>query len=113
MGSDILKELGYTIELAHNGREAIEMLAGDHDRFDLAILDMNMPRMGGRETLKQIRELNPSMKVVVCSGYSTTMLDGGDFAQSIDGFIQKPYELAEFARKIRSALDKRRDGPPG
>jgi len=112
VGTDILKELGYTIELARNGREAIDMLAVDHRRFDLAILDMNMPRMGGRETLKQIRELNPSMKVVVCSGYSTTTLDDGDFAQSIDGFIQKPYELADFARKIRSALDKRRDGPP-
>lgn len=111
VGADILTDLGYAIELAENGREAIDRLALGQ-QFDLAILDMNMPRMGGRATFKQIKEVCPSMRVLVCSGYSAGMLDDDDFAQSIDGFIQKPYELSEFARKIRAVLDSPLVRPP-
>jgi PAS domain S-box-containing protein len=109
VGADILKDLGYAIDVAHNGREAIQKLSADHSSFDLVILDMNMPRMGGQATFKSIKELFPRLKVLVCSGYSATMLDDGKFTDSIDGFVQKPYELEEFARKIRLALDGARE----
>jgi PAS domain S-box-containing protein len=105
VGSDILSELGYTIELAENGRDAIERLRARP--FDIVILDMNMPRLGGRETFKLVKEMCPSMRVIVCSGYSAAMLDDHEFAQSIDGYIQKPYELPDLARKIRTVLDSR------
>jgi PAS domain S-box-containing protein len=105
VGSDILKELGYKIEIARNGREALQILADTQRPFDLVILDMNMPRMGGRATFDRIKELIPSLKVLVCSGYSASMIDDGVFAHSIDGFIQKPYELEEIAKKIRDILD--------
>jgi len=105
IGSDILKELGYEIEIARNGREAIHTLTTVRKPFDLIILDMNMPRMGGRATFDRIKEMFPAMKVLVCSGYSATMIDDGNFARSIDGFLQKPYELEEIASKIRTVLD--------
>ncbi len=105
IGADILKDLGYTIEIAHNGREAIQKLSSHTVPFDLVILDMNMPRMGGKATFERLKEMFPRLKVLVCSGYSATMLDDGKFAQSIDGFLQKPYELEEIAQKIRSILD--------
>jgi two-component system NtrC family sensor kinase len=94
IGTDILTDLGYTIELAENGRDAIDKLKLG-SRFDLAILDMNMPRMGGLATYKQIKELCPSLKVLVCSGYSAAMLDDREFAKAV----------AEFARKVRTILD--------
>lgn len=106
VGADILKELGYSIESAHNGREAIHKLTNTHRQFELVILDMNMPRMGGKATFERIKELFPDLKVIVCSGYSATMIDDGTFAQAIDGFIQKPYELEEIARTIRQTLDQ-------
>ncbi len=108
IGADILKELGYTIEIAHNGREAIQKLSSHTVPFDLVILDMNMPRMGGKATFEHIKEMFPRLKVLVCSGYSATMIDDGRFAQSIDGFLQKPYELEEIAHKIRTILDAAR-----
>jgi two-component system, cell cycle sensor histidine kinase and response regulator CckA len=104
VGSDLLGDLGYVIELAENGRDAIDRLDSG-ERYDLAILDMNMPRMGGRETFKQIKLICPSLKVLVCSGYSASVLDDKEFAQAIDGFIQKPYEAVNLARKIRTILD--------
>ncbi|MBI3765587.1 MAG: response regulator [Ignavibacteriales bacterium] len=107
IGADILRNLGYQVEVSQNGREAIDRLIADTQPFHLIILDMNMPRMGGRATFDQIKKLFPSMKVLVCSGYSATMLDDGKFAEAIDGFIQKPYELADFAQKVRTILDER------
>jgi two-component system cell cycle sensor histidine kinase/response regulator CckA len=105
VGSDILRELGYEIEVAQNGREAIQQLVETKKPFDLVILDMNMPRMGGRAAFDRIKELHPSLKVLVCSGYSTAIFDDGKFSQLVDGFLQKPYEIDEIARKIRNILD--------
>ncbi|MDI6766287.1 MAG: PAS domain S-box protein [Bacteroidota bacterium] len=105
VGTDILEELGYKTERALNGREAISKLETSTTPFDLIILDMNMPRMGGRATFEYIKKHYPTLKVLVCSGYSATMLDDGKFTQSIDGFIQKPYEVDDFAGKVRSILD--------
>ncbi len=107
IGSDILKDLGYHIEVAHNGREALQRLEHARTPFHLVILDMNMPRMGGRATFERIREQFPDLKILVCSGYSATMIDDGMFARAIDGFIQKPYELEDIAMKIRDVLDER------
>jgi PAS domain S-box-containing protein len=105
IGADILGELGYKIEIAHNGREAMEKLESSNGQYHLVVLDMNMPRMGGRATFDYIKEKYPSLKVLVCSGYSATMLDDGKFTQAIDGFIQKPYELEDLAHKVRAILD--------
>jgi PAS domain S-box-containing protein len=105
VGADILQDLGYSIEVVHNGREAIQRITTATLSFDLVILDMNMPRMGGQATFKSIKEFFPQLKVLVCSGYSAAMLDDGKFTELIDGFIQKPYELEEFAQKIRNTLD--------
>ncbi len=107
IGSDILSELGYKIEIAHNGREAMEKLGSSDKPYDLVILDMNMPRMGGRATFDYIKQSYRALKVLVCSGYSATMLDDGKFIQDIDGFIQKPYELEDMAHKVRTILDSK------
>ena len=105
VGFDILKDLGYEVDIAHDGREAIEKLSNAQPPFHLVMLDMNMPRMGGRATFERLKERFPSLKVLVCSGYSAVMLDDGKFVESIDGFIQKPYELGELAQKVRKILD--------
>ena len=105
VGADILQDLGYAIDVVHNGREAIQKIDAATLPFDLVILDMNMPRMGGQATFKSIKDRFPRLKVLVCSAYSATMLDDGQFTELIDGFIQKPYELEEFAQKIRNTLD--------
>ncbi len=107
VGFEILKDLGYDVAVARNGREALEKIAEASPPFDAVILDMNMPRMGGRATFKRIKEQSPYVKVLVCSGYSTVMLDDGKFVEAIDGFIQKPYELSELAQKVRKILDMR------
>jgi len=116
IGCELLKTLGYDVICAGSGMEAIEMLKnavekptpGDHKQKkpDLVLLDMIMPEMGGSETFAEIKKINPSMKVLLASGYSIDgearrILDSG-----CNGFIQKPYTIFEISRKIREILDR-------
>ncbi len=105
IGVDILRDLGYSVQIARNGMEAIQMLAESRETFHLVVLDMNMPKLGGRSTFEYLRKHHPSIKILVCSGYSAQMLEDGHFMNSIDGFIQKPYEIDDFATTIRFVLD--------
>ncbi len=107
VGGDILEDLGYHVEKASDGREALEKLASTQPPFDLVILDMNMPRMDGRATIEHIKQDHRSLKVLVCSGYSEAMVGEQKFAELIDGFIQKPYESEDLALKVRSLIDGR------
>jgi hypothetical protein len=106
VGADILKDLGYRVTIAGNGKEAMSKLAGNGHMFDLVILDMNMPEMEGRATFELIKQSHPDLRVLICSGYSTKMFEAGDFLKSIDGFLQKPYEIEDLARGVRELLDK-------
>ncbi|MBI5214394.1 MAG: PAS domain S-box protein [Ignavibacteriae bacterium] len=105
IGVDILRDLGYKVQIARNGMEAIQMLVESRETYHLVVLDMNMPKLGGRSTFEYLRKHHPHIKVLVCSGYSAQMLEDGHFMSSIHGFIQKPYELDDFAMTIRSVLD--------
>jgi nitrogen-specific signal transduction histidine kinase len=101
----ILESLGYIVHGVGNGSEAITFFREMKSKVDLVILDMIMPGLSGSETFDCIREADPSVKVILCSGYS---LDGQ--AQRIldrgcRGFIQKPFNIIDLSRKIREVLE--------
>ncbi len=103
-GEQILKKLGYTVIKAGNGSRALELYKENSDKIDVVLLDMIMPEMSGGEIFKRLREINPEAKVILLSGYS---LDG--YAQEImdrgcNGFIQKPFSIAELSQKIVNTL---------
>ena len=108
IGADILGELGYRIDRVPNGRDAIDKIREKNGVYDLVILDMNMPRMGGKATFDQLKKEFPLIKILVCSGYSATMLEDGKFMELIDGFLQKPYTIDDMAYKVREVLNATR-----
>jgi len=87
---------------ARNGVEAVECT--DHT-VRLIILDMIMPEMDGVATLRAIREKMPKVKVLIASGYTSPDKAPILEALGIEGFIQKPFELARLAGVIRDVLD--------
>jgi PAS domain S-box-containing protein len=97
-----LTELGYSVVCARNGIEAVEYAEDD---VKLIILDMIMPEMDGVGALRCIRQKTPDVKVLVSSGYTspekTPLLE----ALGIEGFVQKPFELAKLAGTVRDVLD--------
>ena len=106
VGCGIIEKLGYKSLTAKSGEEAIGVYKKNHDKIDLVIIDMIMPDMGGGETYDKLKEINPDVKVLLSSGYSingqaTEILDRG-----CNGFIQKPFNMADLSKKIREILDK-------
>jgi PAS domain S-box-containing protein len=108
--ADMLKDLGYEVFSASEGHQAVEAIKSNGKPFSLVVLDMNMPRLGGKETFRRIKEIAPGLKILIASGYSNGMLDDGDFMSRIDGFIQKPFTVEEIAHKVREVLDEPKGG---
>jgi PAS domain S-box-containing protein len=106
IGSKMLEGLGYKVLAAPGGRQGLQIYEQARDKIELVILDMIMPDFGGKETFDTLRRVNPDVKVLLSSGYS---LDGQakDIMKSgCKGFIQKPFSMAEFSKKIRDILDQ-------
>ena len=106
VGKQMLESLGYEVLLAKSGGEAIDLYTKNRDKVDMVILDMIMPEMGGGETYDRLKAINPTIKVLLSSGYSINEKADAILKQGCNGFIQKPFDLRKLSRKIRSVLNK-------
>jgi PAS domain S-box-containing protein len=105
VGRQMLASLGYEVITASGGREALDIITGEHSPVDLVILDMIMPVMGGGETFSLIRQHRPEMPVLLCSGYSVDSQAEEILKKGCSAFIQKPFDIPELSRIIRTILD--------
>ena len=101
-----LARLGYTVDVAENGIEGVRMVQEQPERYDLVILDMMMPEMGGAETFQQIRRIRPDMKVLISSGYSADGERSDLLREGASGFLQKPFDTSDIAAAVREVLDQ-------
>jgi PAS domain S-box-containing protein len=99
-----LKELGYTVLVARNGEEAIEMFRRN-EKIVLAVLDVVMPRKGGKEAFEEMYKQNPQLKVIFMSGYSANAIHESFVLIAGMPFLQKPFGPSSLARKVREVLD--------
>ena len=102
---DALHELGYSVLLAENGQDAVEIYQANPDEIDLVLLDMIMPVCGGHQTFMRLKAVDPGVKVILSSGFVSEqevadLLDAGAC-----GFLPKPHRLATVTREIRRVLD--------
>lgn len=104
IGGRILRELGYEVTTATNGKEAIEIYTARGHQIDLVLLDMVMPIMNGEETIRKLRELDPQVRILVTSGYSLNTGIGELPQDIVCGFVQKPYRREQLADAIAQAL---------
>ena len=78
----------------------------DQDRIQLLVFDVIMPGKTGREAYEEIRSLQPDIKALFVSGYSTEVVRGKALIDDQCDFIMKPIAPAHFLRKIRDVLEK-------
>ena len=102
----VLEKMGYTVFEAHSGRIAVEIFKRNKDTFDLVILDIIMPDMGGGEVFDRIKEINPRVKVLLSSGYSIDGQATEIMKRGCDGFIQKPFKANELSKTLKKILTK-------
>ncbi len=104
VGRDLLEDLGYTVFLADNGEHALEVFGTHRSEISLVMMDMIMPKMGGKEAFLRLRELAPELKVLFCSGFSREGTGDELVGLGASGFIQKPYNRGELSRAVVEAL---------
>jgi CheY-like chemotaxis protein len=102
----ILMGLGYTVLVARNGEEAVEIL-NRNANVNLAVLDVVMPRKGGKEAYEEMRKGNPNLKVLFMSGYSADAEHESFVLTPGTPFLPKPYTPSALARKVREVLDRK------
>jgi len=100
----LLEELGYRILTAGGGQEAVDLYRQKHAEIDLVILDMIMPGLGGSAAFDGMKAVNPSVRVILSSGYSLNGKAQAIMDKGVRFFLQKPYRLYDLAQKIREAL---------
>jgi two-component system cell cycle sensor histidine kinase/response regulator CckA len=104
---EMLEMLHYRVLIAGSGQEAVAVYREKKKEIDIVILDMIMPGISGGRTFDLLREINPDVGVILASGYSAEGEARNIINRGCWGFIQKPFKLQEFSRKIREVLDDR------
>lgn len=102
--AELLQELGYRVETAANGLEALEYYRAHPGQVALVLMDMTMPVMGGKEAFMAIRELDPQAKVVLTSGYSEQDVTQSFRNRELVAFLPKPYRMADLAKVVGGAV---------
>lgn len=105
----MLCSLGYEVELARNGLDAITkykhaLIQGD--RFNVVIMDLTIPGgMGGKEAINILRKIDSKAKVIVNSGYSNDPIIANYQECGFDAFVCKPYNLIELSQVVYRVIN--------
>jgi PAS domain S-box-containing protein len=109
MISTSLRNFGYEVVEAVNGREALRKCKEPSDRsFDLLITDVVMPEMGGRELAESLSRMYPRLKVLFISGYTDDPRVRRNVQAQEAHFLQKPFTSAALAKKVRALFEARK-----
>jgi two-component system cell cycle sensor histidine kinase/response regulator CckA len=105
LGNEILRSYGYQVVLACDGLEALEIYESRGPDIDLVVLDLLMPKLGGKDTLTGLRKLDPAIKVIICSGYGSRKNGLQQMMASGINVVQKPFKPEELVSAVRQVLD--------
>jgi two-component system cell cycle sensor histidine kinase/response regulator CckA len=107
--SGALKSLGYKLFEAEDGERALDMVVNENllDKIDLLISDVVMPVMSGEELAENIKKIKPSIKIILCSGYTQTrVFEGEKSHQNKYCFLSKPFSIKQLEQTIRVVLQQ-------
>ncbi len=105
---DVLRELGYSVEVASDGAAALPFLEGA-ERFDLLVTDVGLPGMNGRQLAEIARQQRPELRVLFMTGYARNAQVRSDFLEEGMDLLTKPFSIDELAQRVRGLIE----APPG
>ena len=101
-----LQELGITVVEAARGEEALHLIRSDN--FDVVLLDINMPGIGGMKTLERLRALAPRLPILMLTVRDDEQDKVDALERGADDYITKPFSFRECLARIRSAVRRAR-----
>jgi len=104
IGRDFLEDMGYRVSVSNGGEQAIEMIKSQGDTIDMVILDFTMPGLDGGQVFDRIRDLFPSMPVILASGHGREGVINDIMERGCRAFIQKPYRFSDLSQRVREIL---------
>jgi len=106
---EMLESIGYQVEFAGDGREAIaryQAAKAAGQPFDVVIMDLTVrDGMGGKEAIQQLLAIDPAAKAIVSSGYSDDPVMAHCNRYGFKGFVSKPYSLEELDEVLRQVIE--------
>lgn len=99
-----LERAGYRTLLAGNGKEALQIMAENHDQVDVVVSDVVMPQLGGAKLIDHLRRSKPDLPIILTSGHSDRELSE-EVRNRASGFLAKPFGPAELVDAVREALN--------
>jgi CheY-like chemotaxis protein len=99
-----LERFGYRTLAASNGAEAVAVFRVKRQEIDAVLLDLTMPVMGGEEALRELSAIDPSVRVLLSSGYNEMEAVQRFAGKGLAGFVQKPYTAAALAGGVKRVL---------
>ena len=106
LGQELLEHLGYRVETAGDGSEALKKFQG-MERVDLVVLDYCLPGQNGCEVLKEFKLLDKRARVLVASGFLSSQDMASLKKEGALGMINKPYRLKDLQHRIKAVLGGR------
>ena len=107
LGERMLERMGFSVLLAADGREALEIYRARAREISCVLLDLTMPNLDGEETFRELRKIDPSTRVIMSSGYNQQDVVTRFVGRGLAGFVQKPYTIPELSAVLQSVLDPR------
>ena len=105
--SRLLQSLGYEVTTAVSGKAAIDFFEEEHTQIDLVLLDLSMPRMDGLRCLSRLRQIEPAVCVVICTGNVDSDVTETIFNTGAAGVLLKPFDRTELGELVEKFIADR------
>ncbi|HET6429959.1 MAG TPA: ATP-binding protein [Phycisphaerae bacterium] len=99
-----LRGLGYTVTPAADGVEAVEVFGEAEGHFDAVVLDLIMPKLGGEDAFRLMKEIDPNVRVLVATGFSQPGVIDSLLRQGVVAVLIKPFSIENLSREIARVI---------
>lgn len=106
VAKSMLEHMGLKVIIAENGRIALSTFKERHDEIAIVLLDLNIPELLGDEVFRELKKIDPNVKVILASGYNCQDVSQKLVGRGVAEFIQKPFNYITLKEKIENVLKK-------